>query len=53
MNVYFVKDNREILWCRSVDGDAVRHGTHAWEMFGDNGTDAAHVMEFYTTEVET
>ena len=52
-NVYFVKDNREILWCRSLDGDAVHEGTHSWEMFGDNGTDPAHVMEFYTTEVET
>jgi hypothetical protein len=53
-NVYFVKDNREILWCRSLDGDAVREGTHSWEMFGDIGTDIpGHVMESYTSEVET
>ena len=42
-NVYFVKDNREILWCRSVDRDAVRDGTNSWEMFGDNGTDPARM----------
>ena len=50
-NVYFVQDNTEILWCRSIDGDAVREGSHSWEMLSDTGNDDPHVMEFYTREL--